>query len=124
MTALNSHRAPVDAQAFADDWIDAFNSGDIDRILAHYSETVALRSPLYARFTGQRTDIARGLAELRTYFSALFAFAGPVADLTVRRKIHPAYYWGVAAILISMAIIPPVAFSPVGGVALAIVRPS
>jgi hypothetical protein len=55
---------------------------------------------------------------------ALFAFAGPVADLTVRRKVHPAYYWGVAAILISMAIIPPVAFSPIGGAALAIVRPS
>lgn len=55
---------------------------------------------------------------------ALFAFAGPVADLMVRRKIHPAYYWGVAAILISMAIIPPVAFSPLGGAALAIVRPN
>lgn len=55
---------------------------------------------------------------------ALFAFAGPVADLTVRRKIHPAYYWGVAAILVSMAIIPPIAFSPIGGTALSLVRSS
>lgn len=43
---------------------------------------------------------------------ALFAFAGPVADLVVRRRVHPAYYWGVATILLSMAVIGPVAFSP------------
>lgn len=43
---------------------------------------------------------------------ALFAFAGPVADLVAMRRVHPAYYWGVAAILLSMAVIGPVAFSP------------
>jgi uncharacterized membrane protein YozB (DUF420 family) len=53
---------------------------------------------------------------------ALFAFAGPVADLVVRRRIHPAYYWGVAAILLSMAIIPPLAFSPPAGALLKLVR--
>lgn len=49
---------------------------------------------------------------------ALFAFAGPVADLTASREMHPAYYWGVATILMSMAIIPPVAVSPIGSAAL------
>jgi len=53
---------------------------------------------------------------------ALFAFAGPVVDLIVRRRIHHAYYWGVAAILISMAMIPPIAFSPPAGALLVIVR--
>ncbi|CAN5160017.1 hypothetical protein BH09PSE3_BH09PSE3_25850 [soil metagenome] len=53
---------------------------------------------------------------------ALFAFAGPVADLIVRRSVHRAYYWGVAAILISMAIVPPIAFSPPAGALLAMVR--
>ena len=53
---------------------------------------------------------------------ALFAFAGPVVDLVIWRRIHSAYYWGVAAILGSMAIIPPVAFSPLGGAALALVQ--
>ena len=43
---------------------------------------------------------------------ALFAFAGPVADIVVRRRVHPAYYWGVTTILLSMVIIGPVAFSP------------
>jgi uncharacterized membrane protein YozB (DUF420 family) len=45
---------------------------------------------------------------------ALYAFAGPVHDLLARRRIHPAYAWGVATILISMAITGPVAFSPLG----------
>lgn len=43
---------------------------------------------------------------------ALFAFAGPVADVIVRRRIHPAYYWGVSTILLSMIVIGPIAFSP------------
>lgn len=54
---------------------------------------------------------------------ALFAFTGPVVDLIVRRRIHPAYYWGVGAILLSMVIVPPLAFSPLGGAVLAMVRP-
>ncbi|WP_404477491.1 hypothetical protein [Novosphingobium sp. BL-52-GroH] len=54
---------------------------------------------------------------------ALFGFAGPIFDLAVRRKFHPAYYWGVGTILISMMIIPPLAFSPLGGAALALVQP-
>jgi uncharacterized membrane protein YozB (DUF420 family) len=53
---------------------------------------------------------------------ALFAFAGPVVDLIVRRKIHRAYFWGVATILLSMAVIPPIAFSPPAGALLAMIQ--
>ena len=42
----------------------------------------------------------------------LFALAGPVYDLIIRRRVHPAYIWGVATILISMLITGPVAFTP------------
>ena len=52
----------------------------------------------------------------------LFALAGPVADLLVRRRIHPAYYWGVATIVVSELAIPPLAFSPVGAALLQLVR--
>jgi hypothetical protein len=45
---------------------------------------------------------------------ALFCFAGPVADLLALRRVHPAYYWGVTAILLSMVVIGPIAFSPLG----------
>lgn len=47
---------------------------------------------------------------------ALFASAGPIVDLVVRGKIHPAYHWGGGAILLSMASIAPLAFSPPAGV--------
>ncbi|QWT21646.1 hypothetical protein KPL74_06480 [Bacillus sp. NP157] len=43
----------------------------------------------------------------------LFALAGPVNDLFVRRRVHPAYIWGVTTILVSMLITGPLAFTPV-----------
>jgi uncharacterized membrane protein YozB (DUF420 family) len=43
---------------------------------------------------------------------ALFAFAGPVHDLLTRRRVHPAYVWGVATILITEVAIGPLAFAP------------
>ncbi len=43
---------------------------------------------------------------------ALFLFAGPVFDLVTRRRVHPAYRWGVAAILLSEVLIGPLAFAP------------
>lgn len=48
----------------------------------------------------------------------LFALAGPVADLISRRRVHPAYYWGVGAILLMEAAIPPLAFSPLAPVVI------
>lgn len=53
---------------------------------------------------------------------ALFAFAGPVMDLLTRRRVHPAYYWGVASILLSMVVIGPLAFSPPGLALLEVVK--
>lgn len=42
----------------------------------------------------------------------LFAISGAVFDLTDRKRIHPAYYWGVGAIVASELIIGPLAFAP------------
>lgn len=55
---------------------------------------------------------------------AAFAFAGPVADLVVRKRVHPAYFWGVGAILLSMVLIGPLAMSPPGQAALRMVQGS
>ncbi|TPG46535.1 hypothetical protein EAH76_23245 [Sphingomonas glacialis] len=52
----------------------------------------------------------------------LFALAGPVVDLIVRRRVHPAYYWVVGTIAVSQLAIAPLAFSPIGGGLLAVVR--
>ncbi len=37
---------------------------------------------------------------------------GPAADLVVRRRVHPAYLWGFAAVIFSQVAIGPLAFSP------------
>lgn len=55
---------------------------------------------------------------------ALFAFAGPAADLMTRRRVHRAYLWAVPTILISMIVTGPIAFSPAGQALLRAVSPS
>lgn len=42
----------------------------------------------------------------------LFAVAGPIADLLVRKRVHPAYGWGVAAIALSNLLVAPLALTP------------
>lgn len=52
----------------------------------------------------------------------LFGLAGPVADLVTRKRIHPAYAWGLAAIVLSNVLVAPLAFSPLGQTLLALVQ--
>ena len=59
----------LNARRFAEEWIEAFNSHDVETILRHYSPEVELISPLYRRYTDGRTDSVRGLDGLRRYFS-------------------------------------------------------
>ncbi|HEX8532918.1 MAG TPA: nuclear transport factor 2 family protein [Allosphingosinicella sp.] len=58
----------LDLRVFANDWIDAFNAHDVERIMSHYSDEVELISPLYLQFTQGQTDELRGIAALRRYF--------------------------------------------------------
>lgn len=56
------------ARDFARGWIDAWNSHDLERILAHYAEDAVLSSPVaLQRFGGDGT--LRGKPALREYFS-------------------------------------------------------
>jgi ketosteroid isomerase-like protein len=58
----------MDAKEFARDWIDAWNSHDLDRILSHYASDVVLVSPVAAKLTGDASGIVRGKDSLRSYF--------------------------------------------------------
>jgi uncharacterized membrane protein YozB (DUF420 family) len=55
-----------------------------------------------------------GRAAPMVMFAAILAFglAGPIYDVIIRRRVHPAYLWGVSTILVSMAITGPIAFTP------------
>jgi hypothetical protein len=60
--------------AFASEWIEAWNARDLDRIVSHYREDLVLVSPFAAR-AGAPAGTIRGLAALRDYFGrALQAF--------------------------------------------------
>jgi ketosteroid isomerase-like protein len=56
------------ARELAEAWIGAWNSHDVDAILAHYADDVEYVSPLAANFTPDASGIIRGKDALRTYF--------------------------------------------------------
>jgi len=59
----------IDFSRRAQEWIEAWNAHDLERILAHYAEDVELMSPLVAKLTGRSEGVVRGKAELRDYFA-------------------------------------------------------
>ncbi len=56
------------AHALAHAWIRAFNSHDLDEIVAHYEDDVVLVSPVAARILGDTTGTVKGKPALRAYF--------------------------------------------------------
>jgi len=54
------------AREFAQDWVDAWNSHDLERILSHYDDEILLVSPVALKLLGDGT--VRGKAALRQYF--------------------------------------------------------
>ncbi|MEP6907153.1 MAG: nuclear transport factor 2 family protein [Pseudoxanthomonas sp.] len=57
-------------QAFAIDWIDAWNSHDLERILRHYSEDIAVTSPFVEMIVGPGQGTISGKSALRNYWTA------------------------------------------------------
>lgn len=54
----------------------------------------------------------------------LFCLVGPIYDLIVLRRVHPAYLWSVSAILISMLLTGPLAFLPMTQALVHLIRPA
>ena len=55
------------AREFAQDWVDAWNSHDLERILNHYDEEAVLTSPVALKLLNGDGTV-RGKAALREYF--------------------------------------------------------
>src|ERR1035437_171940 len=55
------------AREFAQEWIDAWNSHDLERILTHYEDEVLLSSPVALKLL-KGDGTVRGKAALREYF--------------------------------------------------------
>lgn len=65
------------ARAFASEWVAAWNSGDLERILSHYAEDFEMRSPLIAERGFAPTGVLRGKEAIRPYWAAGLASATP-----------------------------------------------
>ena len=66
-------------EAFAQDWIQAWNQRDLDAVLSHYTEDVEFQSPLVIKLLGETSGTVRGKQNLREYFrKALAAFPGDI----------------------------------------------
>ena len=56
------------AQAFAREWVKAWNDHDLEAILSHYAEDVVFHSPRIRMVTGKDVDAVTGKAALRAYW--------------------------------------------------------
>ena len=60
----------ADAQRFALEWVESWNSHDLDRILNHYSEDVEVTSPLVETVLEPGQASVRGKQALRAYWGS------------------------------------------------------
>ena len=55
-------------QSLVEDWIDAWNSKDLDRIMKHYADSVVFEASTVVRRWNRPDGILRGVDELREHF--------------------------------------------------------
>lgn len=58
----------VNGDEFAKNWIEAWNSHQIEAILSHYAQDVEFTSPFVVRLLNEPSGTVHGLAALRSYF--------------------------------------------------------
>jgi hypothetical protein len=61
------------ADHFASEWIAAWNSRNLDRVLAHYAENFEFSSPFIVRVVGEPSCILRGKEAVGAYWARALA---------------------------------------------------
>ena len=61
------------AEHFAIDWIESWNSHDLDRILSHYSDDFEMSSPLIAQIAGEPSGTLQGKQAVGGYWAKALA---------------------------------------------------
>ena len=56
------------AEQFAADWIESWNSHDLDRILTHYTDDFEMSSPLIHQLAGEPSGKLKGKTAVRAYW--------------------------------------------------------
>ncbi len=58
-----------EARAFAREWVEAWNSHDLDRIMSHYAEDFQMTSPFIVSMMNEPTGTITGKENVRTYWA-------------------------------------------------------
>lgn len=58
------------AEQFAKEWIQAWNSHDLERILSHYADDFTMSSPYIAQIADVASGTLNGKASVRAYWAA------------------------------------------------------
>jgi hypothetical protein len=62
-----------EAKRFAEHWIAAWNSHNLDAILAHYSDDFEMTTPMIQRVLGIESGTLKGKQAVRNYWQAALA---------------------------------------------------
>jgi len=57
------------AQRFASEWVDSWNSHDLDRVLAHYTDEFEMSSPFIVEWMGEPSGRLKGKDKIRPYWA-------------------------------------------------------
>ena len=66
------------ALSFARDWIEAWNSGDLEGILSHYTDDFEMSSPYIFEYLGQTQGVLTGKDAVREYWRPRLAVDPPL----------------------------------------------
>ena len=59
---------PLTARVFAEEWINAWNSHNLDRILSHYTDDFVMESPLALNRLPKTGGVVKGKEAVRVYW--------------------------------------------------------
>src|SRR5574341_1205737 len=62
----------TEAQTFAREWIESWNSNNLDRILSHYSDDFEMTSPFIVGLMQEPTGTIKGKENVRAYWARAF----------------------------------------------------
>lgn len=57
------------AREFSDEWIESWNSHDLDRILSHYTDDFCITTPMAAKLFPESKGVVEGKENVRKYWT-------------------------------------------------------
>ena len=82
------------AEAFAAEWIAAWNSRDLDRVLAHYEDDFEFSSPFIVEIAGEPSGVLKGKSAVGAYWARALARI-PALNFELEKV-----FWGIRTLVI------------------------